>query len=146
MTAPTSYSEPGLALYMHAALGKVAELLGYTAPDSYTEQVNDVLTALGASTIASADAAALRVVARREAWRKARADAASLYDFQADGGRYNRSQVLAGIEKSLAAAEQAATAYVSDDARYAADVSPVMYSDPYAWFDSDASTEYSNAE
>ena len=109
MAIPASYTEPGLALYMHAVLGKVAELLGYTAPGSYSEQVNDVLTALGLEDIGSAtDVAGLRAVARREAWRKAKADAASLYDFKADGGDYSRSQVLAGIDKNLADAEQAA--------------------------------------
>lgn len=136
MSIPASYSEPGLALYMHAVLGKAAELLGYTAPDSYSEQVNDVLTALGLEAIGdAADVAGLRAVARREAWRKAKADAASLYDFKADGGDFSRSQVLAGIEKNLADAEQAAAAYVADDSRYAAGVAPVIYNDPYSWSD-----------
>lgn len=136
MAIPASYTEPGLALYMHAVLGKVAELLGYTAPGSYSEQVNDVLTALGLEDIGSAtDVAGLRAVARREAWRKAKADAASLYDFKADGGDYSRSQVLAGIDKNLADAEQAAAAYVSDDSRYTAGVAPTAYDDPYHWSD-----------
>jgi len=133
---PGAYTESGLALYMHAVLGAVASLLGYTAPGSYTEQVNDALTALGLTDIASAtDVTALRAVARREAWKKAQADAAALYDFKADGGDYSRSQVLAGIAKSLASAEQAAAAYVSDDERYAASVTPVAYNDPYSWSD-----------
>lgn len=139
MAAPASYTEPGLALYMHATLGKVAEALGYTAPTSYQEAVNTTLLALGLTDIAQAtDMGALRAVAAREAWRKAASDAAAYFDFSADGASYTRSQLFAAIQNNQTDAEAAASAYVADDNRYTATVGPATFRDPYNWRHSDA--------
>jgi hypothetical protein len=133
MPVPTSYTEEELAQYMHAALGKVAEALGLTAPDSYEEAINDALLAYGQTDIAQISGTAgvrkLRALARVAAWRFVIANFAALYDFSADNASYSRSQLLANAEKALKVAEDAAVAY--SDA-YAGKIVKVRHvNDPY---------------
>jgi len=139
MAAPTVYTEKTLADFMHALLGPAAGILGYAVgtadAGSYQEAVNSTLLAYGAQSIAQAvDIESLRALARVEVFRMAVGGLAALYDFSAENGSYQRSQMLAGARANLQAAELAALPYdpayrvrvtrqapVNDPYRYVAD-------------------------
>lgn len=107
MTAPTTYTTQELAEYMHTVLGDVAAALGWSAPDSYTEAINETLLTYGVSDIADAtDIRKLRAIARVEAWKLAVGSLAARYDFGlADRQEFKRSQMLAGAKEALALAQ-----------------------------------------
>jgi hypothetical protein len=131
MALPTSYNEATLAAYMVSSLGSLATVLGIDDA-AMAEAVNDVTQARGVADIADAtDVAQVRALAKVAALRVAQTTAAGMYDFEADGGSYKRSQVMAQIEKMLTAAESAAMQY---DANYSVEVGTVRYvDDPYDW-------------
>lgn len=112
MAAPSSYSETGLADYMHAVLGPVATALDYTSPASYVEAVNEALLDYGTddiSTVSGRDnIRKLRALAMVQAWRLVVQHVSGDYDFSADGGTYNRSQIQKQAAEALARAEQTA--------------------------------------
>jgi hypothetical protein len=134
MAAPGSYTEKDLAAYMHAELGPVALALGLIvgASDagSYAEAVNETLLQYGVISISLADdIVRLRSLARVYAWRKAVTQLAALFDFSADAGSYQRSNMFDAAEKNLARALMDALEY---DAAYKVTVTrqnPVT--DPY---------------
>lgn len=114
MALPSAYTETTLSAYMLSTLEGVASLFDWTI-DSFSEQVNDTLSLLGAADFtAASDVAAVRAVARYLAWEKAANRAATLYDFQADGGNYRRSQLFDHIVKQRDAARRAAALYVPE--------------------------------
>jgi hypothetical protein len=110
MSIPVTYTETTLAEYMHAELGKMAQVLGYGAPSltpgDYQEQVNEVALELGISDMETAhDIRKVRALARREAWKKALNDLTSKYDFSSDGSSYSRSQMTEQAQASFERAE-----------------------------------------
>lgn len=136
MSAPSSYTEKTLADFMHWTLSSMAGILnlspGSTDAGSYLEAVNSALLAYGVSAISEAtDIARLRALALVEAWRMATNALAALYDFSADGGTYQRGQMLALARSNLANAQAEALAY---DASYQVTVSrQEVLNDPYRY-------------
>ena len=116
MTPPLIYTEKSLSEYMHWQLQNLASILGLSvgAADagSYAEAVNAALLAYGVSAISQAsDIAKIRALARVEVWRMACNSLAALYDFSADGGSYQRGQMLAQAKKNLETALTDALGY-----------------------------------
>jgi hypothetical protein len=106
MPAPSVYTEAELAAYMHSVLGAVAAALGYTAPGSYQEAVNETLLAYGVDDIADAtDIRKLRMLARVQAWQLAANDTAGDMDFKAGSTSFSRSQVHEQVLKNLSEAQ-----------------------------------------
>lgn len=118
MAAPTSYTEIALATYMHGILGPVAAALSYSAPagdpGAYQNAVDEALLDYGADDISTISGREnirkLRVQARVQVWRQVIAAVTGDFDFSADGGSYDRSQVHEMALKSLAIAEEEAMA------------------------------------
>lgn len=119
MAFPTAYTEKSLAEFMHTKLGKVATALGLAvgASDagSYTESVYDALLAYGTDDISSISGMdnirKLRTLAQLYVWQFVVNNFAALYDFSADGGRYNRSQLLQNAKEALQLAQAEALPY-----------------------------------
>lgn len=141
MALPTSYTEQGLKLYMLTSLGSIAQAMSLTI-ESFGEAVNEALGQYGVSAIADAtDITKLRAIARVEALKLAKAEAALAYDFDADGASYKRSQMAANIDRLLEAAKAEAMRYSSE---YAITTGSMAYSnDPYQWAE-DTITEDTN--
>lgn len=131
MPVPTAYTEEALGEYMLAVLGVVGSVLGYTS-ESFDEAIADTLLSYGTNNIAQAtDIKKLRALAKVAAWQKANDDLVAFYDYQADGGSFDRSQMQAMAEKALAQAQAKAIAY---DPNYQVQVTrekPV--NDPYRY-------------
>lgn len=129
MPIPAAYTEDQLALYMHRALGQVADVLGLNPVSDYGDAVIDTLLAYGAQNISQAtDMAKLRTLARREAWRLANDAAATRYDVNIDGAQMARSQLHTQIAAGLSRAETDALAY---DTGYSGQQTTVAYRDAY---------------
>lgn len=115
MPAPTAYTEAGLAAYMHAQLGDVADVLGWSTgagTGNYTEAVNEALIAYGVGDIALATSIGkLRAVARREAWRLALNSLVARTDFTIDGQQFADSKLADAARARLAEAEADALAF-----------------------------------
>jgi len=115
MAAPTSYTETTLADFMKAAIGDLATTLGWTAtPTNYQEPVNETLLAYGVTDITTISGTAnirkLRAIARVQVWRQVVAAVAGDFDFEADDGKFSRSQVQEMARQALALAESDAAA------------------------------------
>src|SRR5512138_337717 len=116
MPIPASYTEKTLAEYMHAMLGKTAKALdlhfGPNDAGDYVEAVNDALLAYGTEDIGAISGIRnikkLRSLALVCAWQYVMNNFTALYDFSADGAKYDRSQMVANARKSLELAEAAA--------------------------------------
>lgn len=132
MAVPTAYTEDGLKTYMHAMLGAVATALSWDpVAGDYDEAVIETLLAYGVAGIASAtDMTKLRALARREVWRAVMAETAMDYDFAADGGRYDRSQMH---EQAMGMWETESMAALVYDDGYAVEEGELVWDyDPYA--------------
>lgn len=123
MALPLTYTEPTFAAFLHGLLGKVALVLGYTAPGAdnvggYGEAINEALAAYGTDTIASVTGQAnlikLRKLGALEAWRMAQRDAAGYVNWSADGQQYSESDLHEAITKNLQGAEREARPYLTD--------------------------------
>lgn len=141
MAAPSSYSETTLAQYMQEVLSEVATILGWTTtPDDYQTAVDETLLQYGVDDITTVtgreNIKKLRTLARVEVWRQAMAATAGDYDFSADGGRYNRSQVHEQAKAQHAMALQDAMAYGLDNYRVTIDSINHIH-DPYEYFEDD---------
>ena len=136
MSIPTSYTETTLAEFMHTSLGKVAQVLGLSPEaGSYGEAVNEALLRYGTDSIGSISGAAnllkLRTLAKVAAWEFVVTNFAALYDFSADGGTYNRSQLFDQAKQSLELAQAQALPY---DSAYEARVIGVDHAhNPYQY-------------
>lgn len=132
MPLPAAYTEETLAQFMHTVLGPVASTMDYVTPEGdagdYAEAVNETLLAYDISDIADAtDIKKVRVLARREAWRKVMDETAGHYDVSADDASYKRSQLH---EQAKANFEQAATeAAQYDSADFSVGIVELTYSD-----------------
>jgi hypothetical protein len=143
MPAPTSYTEKSLAEFMHAELGRVATVLGYSVGASdagaYAETVNETLLVYGATTIADAsEIKKLRALARLEAWKKAVGDLTTMYKFSADGGSFERQQMFDQAKAKMESAGMVAMAFDSAYSVVVTRVTPV--NDPYRYIDFDDQT------
>lgn len=137
MAAPASYTETALADYMKAVLGPVATALGWTTtPDDYQEAVNETLLMYGVDAIGDVSGRAsiqkLRAFARVQVWVQVVAAVSGDFDFEADGGRYDRSQMQEMALENLSLAESAAMAYGYDGYQVAVDKLRHVH-DPYAY-------------
>lgn len=140
MSVPASYTESGLAQFMESTLAATAGVLSLAAADGdFDEAVNSVLLAYGQTDISqisgSSNIMKLRLLARVEAWRLALATVSGDFDFEADGGRYSRSQMHKQIKSNLTQAESDAMAYLPDYQVSAQDI--VWTQDPYQWREDD---------
>ncbi len=108
MPAPTSYTEVTLAEFALIELGPTADVLSWTAGSPpVAEVVADVAAALGLADVAtSTNTAALRALARRYAWRRARSALASRYAHTEDGQSFHPEQMFAHATEMLADAER----------------------------------------
>jgi hypothetical protein len=143
MAAPTSYTEKSLAEFMHAELGRVANVLTYNVgasdPGDYAEAVNESLLIYGAETIdAAADIAKLRAIAREQAWKKAVGDLTTFFKFSADGGSYERQQMFEQAKAKMESASLAAMVYSAEYSVRITRSTPV--NDPYRYMDLDDQT------
>jgi hypothetical protein len=145
MAIPTSYTEKQLGQFMQTALGKVAKALALNAGPNdagdFAEAVIDALLAYGTDDISTVTGIAsitkIRALARVAAWQYVVTNFTALYDFSADGGSYNRSQLFKQAKESLQLAEQAALPYTT---AYAVQIIGVDHSqDPYVYRPEDES-------
>lgn len=142
MALPTVYTEDSLAQYMQNILGAVATALGYTAPGSYVEAINETLFDYGVaalSDIAGQESIKkLRSLARVQAWQLVVRDTAGDYDFRTGESSFNRSQVHDQATKNLEAARTEAAEYSST---YQVGVETVEHlHDPYRYIPEDERT------
>ncbi len=123
MPIPTSYSEKTLAEYMHTMLGKTAKVLDLhfdpNGPGDYAEAVNDTLLAYGTDDITTIGGISaimkLRTLAKAFAWLYVVNNFVALYNFSADGGKYDRNQMYEAARKMYeAASADVQTSYGSD--------------------------------
>lgn len=144
MPPPTVYSEITFAEYLHQALGATAEALGFDpSAGSYAEVVNETLLAYGELAMANITGAAnlkkLRALGRLEAWRAVVAQTAGDFAFEADGGKYNRSEIHKMALENLAKAESEAAQY---DTSLRVGIDSVNYiHDPYKYLSEDERPE-----
>ena len=138
MPVPTAYTEKELAEFMHKRLGKVAKVLQLhldpNGPGDYEEAVTDSLLAYGTDDIATISGAEkiqrLRALALVAIWHHVITNWTTLYDFQADGSSYDRSQMFKNAQEALKLAETQALPYSST---YFARITPIDHRhDPYA--------------
>ena len=115
MSVPSSYSASELAAYMHGELRKVAAMLGFTAPDSYTQAITRTLLAYGVTDIASAsNVPRLLALSSVEAWRLATQQLTPEFNFSTDGRAQDRGDLFKHCKEMLADAESNAAMYPDD--------------------------------
>lgn len=94
-----------LRQFMLRRLGNVANIFNWTDYSSngpLSEYAVDVLLEYGVDDILDAtDLAKLRAIATYYAWKAALDNASTVYDFEADEGKYKRSQLFSQINKRL---------------------------------------------
>lgn len=107
MAVPTAYDETDLAQFMLTTLGEIAGTLGWgLATPILDEAVNDTLLAYGVSTAAdAANIPKVRAYARRSAWQMAVASLSARFDFETDGQKFSRNQMVKAAQIALAKAE-----------------------------------------
>lgn len=107
MALPVSYTEVSFATYLHGTLSHTADALGWSGGD-YAEIVNDSLLIAGVSDITTVTGAAplrlLRMAGAIALWQAVVAAFVGDYDFEADGGRYDRDQLFQHAKATLAMA------------------------------------------
>ncbi|HBY46022.1 MAG TPA: hypothetical protein DEU95_06275 [Chloroflexi bacterium] len=111
LTVPTSYTREMLSAWLHTVAGpSVAGVLGWSAPSSYDEIINDALFALGGTAPDDvADIAALRAAARVALWQAVVEQTTTLYDVtMPDGVRVVRNQIQEQALAALRTARRAA--------------------------------------
>lgn len=134
MPVPASYTEETLAAFLHQALGSTATVLGWSVvAGSYDHIVTQTLLDYGTDTIGDitglSNLAKLQALAMVRLWSAVVMATAGLYDFKADGGQYNRSQIHAAAMAALQESKAQALAY---DPNYQVTVGLVTYpDDPY---------------
>lgn len=112
MPVPTYSTETEVAAYLHATLGRVADLMAYTVPASYAEPIASALLTLGWDAVTEADTAAktaqLRAVARWQAWQMVADQTAGYSQFSADGQSHSPQQIHQQASARAFAAEMEA--------------------------------------
>jgi hypothetical protein len=139
MASPSSYTEETLATYAHTSLGAVADVLEWTVADGdYDEIVNEALLAYGADDIATISGTdnirKLRVLMRREVWRKVMTETALDYRISTGGETLDRQQAHEHAKAMFEQAEGDAAEY-GDTARYSVGVDTIEHiHDPYQYW------------
>lgn len=144
MPAPAAYTESGLAQFMLGELQHVGRGLGWVTQAQIQPAIDEALLDLGVTdvaTVTGADAIRrLRAVARVHVWRLAAQATAGDFDFQADGGRYDRSQVhkhcVDMVKRAEADAERIGAGVGADQYRVGVDTVNNIH-DPYVMLDDD---------
>ena len=133
MALPTSYTENGLAEFMHGQAGDTADLLGWTvAGQSYDEIVNDTLLAYGVDTIEEAtDMRKLRALAKLRLWTAVQSAALPEINHAADGASFDREAIFTHATALLNQARVDALPYDDAFGGYAVDSYSVDRNDPY---------------
>lgn len=114
MTVPVLDTVEALQAFMLGTLGKTGTVLNLSA-ESFENAAVDAVILYGVPDLSLAtDMPKLRACARYQAWKRAWAEAASDFDFSADGRSYKRSQRFGHIDRMLGEAlEDLATHGVS---------------------------------
>jgi len=132
MAVPTAYTEDEFAGFLHGELGDVAAALDWSvASGDYDEIINETLISYDADDIADVDEIGrLRALGRVALWKAALYSLAARYDFEADGGRYDRSQMHDMAKRNLMMAEDDALRYAD---WYVIEHTAIQYDDPYTY-------------
>lgn len=131
MSIPVSYTADELALYLHSVVGpNVVAILGWSAPDSYSEIVTDAVLSYGVEDIAEADnISKLRAIARMHVWRAVMEQTTGHYDLtMPDGIRAERNQIHQQAKGAYLEARKEAMRHGTD---YSVGVTSVRYDDPF---------------
>lgn len=131
MSAPISYNADELALYLHSVVGpNVAAILGWSAPDSYSEIVTDAVLSYGVEDIAEADnISKLRAIARMHVWRAVMEQTTGHYDLtMPDGIRAERNQLHQQAKGAYLEARKVAMRH---GAEYVVGVAAIRHNDPF---------------
>lgn len=146
MAAPATYTEETLAIYMRdGVLKDLSAALGWTlVPDDYQEGINEALLMMEVDSISEVSGRAniqkLRYAAQIAVWRQVVNATAGDYNFSADGGRYDRSQVHEMGTKNLDRAESDGMAFGLTP-NYQVEIDSVKYThDPYQYIPDDERT------
>ncbi len=143
MSIPTAYSETSFAGFLHKKAGRMADYWGWTwyaaqnGAGDYQEMVDDALTLVGLRTVGEATTleavSKLRAAGEVALWRTVTNAFTIDYDFSADGGSYQRSQMHKQAADNLAQA-QAVLAQLdwNGGTAWTADAQPVTRGD---WYD-----------
>lgn len=122
--------------YMIDVLKEVADLLGWTSATSdLQEAVNETLLAYGVDNISEISGREnirrLRAFARYQAWNAVVNATAGYYNFSADNGRFDRSQINAQARENLKSAESDLLTFTD---QYRVGVDTLNYkNDPYQY-------------
>lgn len=133
---PSGFTAYTLAEYIHDDLGSVATVFGWSVgKGSYNLIITETLLSLGMTALSevSSAAGAMRVVAiaKLKAWQKAVKNAATYFNFSADGASFSRSQIQAMVKEGLAIAQAEAMQY---DGNYRVGVDVLTHKhDPYRY-------------
>jgi hypothetical protein len=135
MAIPTTYTEAEFKAYLHTAMGAVATSLGWTvAGGSYDEILNDTLAIYGTNDIAAVSSVnasvKLRELGKLAAWRQVVTETATDYNFSADGGKYDRSQVNEMARARVSDLEYSTAQYRAENAVHTQRIDFIH--DPYA--------------
>jgi len=131
---PSVYTEKLFAGYLDAVLGETADTLGWSVGGGqYDEAVNETLLAYGERDIGAItgleNLRKLRTLGRVAVWRAVVGAVSGDYDFAADGGDFDRSQVWEHAKRMFDAAVSEALLF---DPLYAMDVATMVETyDPY---------------
>lgn len=134
MTYPTSYTQSTMSAYLQVILDQVALAVDISS-SRLTEMTDDVLSMYGETDYANVtNIAKVRAIAQVVAWKHAMELTSVSYNFSADGGSYNLSQMHEMCEKNYKAALSDARTY---DPNYEISVTEIVSTqNPYV-FDPD---------
>ena len=111
---PTTISEYDVVSYLRADLGGMVDTFGWTTADGASDIAVEAMSVSDVSSLASVSGAdavrRFRVILRAVAWRRVCSLTAGDFDFSADGGRYDRSQIHGHAMEQARAAEADALA------------------------------------
>lgn len=143
MSIPSSYTETTLADYMNDTLKNVADLLGWSpANNDYAEAINETLLSCGVDLISEITGREairrMRAFARMHVWQSVVNATAGNYDFSADAGRFNRSQIHEQALENLQAAQVEVLSF-NDQYRVGVDTLDFKH-DPYQYRDEEDRT------
>lgn len=136
MAIPSVYTETTLADYMHDVLKDVADLLGWSVVNNdYDEAINETLLSMGVDDISEVtgreNLRKMRSFARMHVWQTVVNATAGNYDFKADGGSFNRSQIH---EQALIALQVSQMEVLSFNDQYRVGLDHIDFKhDPYLY-------------
>lgn len=135
-----SYTTTTFADYLHASLSHTAAALSWISPTDYGEMITDALLMLGMTDVSEAvtplQIRMLRMAGQVAMWQAVCAAFVGEYDFDADGGRYDRDQLYQHAMKQFETVRGQARAMGIDvdgdgGSAWAITSGSVSYDDPY---------------